>query len=481
MLLRPTARRLGLVPRHIRFVSQLSEEKGGNVRDFIQDDARSAYTGTIYVRPWGGIPTMAHLFSIIRELERKYGKIGVFRAPRSSDVRSEYAVHIYATFADLESAKKIPPEGAILRVEVPQTQTDRNENIGLEDLQDLIDPVLRQALLEGETQDTPMPNLSQGGLDGEPSPETLEDRFIDIKIEHTTFNPQYIFWRRPPRVPHGIGSRILAFGGFAEPPFNPQDKPKTAMQRVLADWWESLPEEERDEYLTTTFEENLASTSAATEFGSWEEGVLQPQQTSEASSSFPTNPSPSEAIPGAIPEEPVVEEEEYVEDPTPAPWLLSKTSVPPKRKTKRVVPAEEAPEAPIVGKNISASMERIRLQALLAGKEAAKQAALAKKAAATKQLSVSRQDLRSPEAGEARAAPAKQPPASGNDIGALRADEAQAPLSKQSLTSGKGASSSVKAQTGVKTTIKGELSPPKEQSGDSLSGAKNWWKKLTGL
>ncbi|KIJ54476.1 hypothetical protein M422DRAFT_24421 [Sphaerobolus stellatus SS14] len=265
MLLRPIARRSSLVPRHIRFVSQLSEEKRGNLRDFVQNDARPgpAYTGRIYVRPWGGIPTMAHLFSIIRELERKYGKIVFFRAPRSSDVRSEYAVHIFAVFADLESAKKIPSEGAVIRVEAPQTQHGRNEEIGLEDLHDLIDPVLRQKLLKGEIGDTPMSNLAQRGLDGEHSPKSLEDRFMDIKIEHTTYNPQHTFWRQQPRVPFVVGSRILAFSGFAEPPFNPQGEPKTAMQRVLADWWKLLSEKQCDEY-TTTFNENLASKSIPT-------------------------------------------------------------------------------------------------------------------------------------------------------------------------------------------------------------------------
>jgi len=205
---------------------------------------------SIAVRTWDTITlNMIDIFSIVREIERRYGKIQSFEARRSADVESEYLKYMFITFQHSESKKAIT-SGQIIQVKSPRFDTVDNENISLEHLAWALDPVIRDRFLHGNIalpgekdatlQTLGLPQATPGG-----SP--VEYQVIDVKLEdgYPINNPRYD-QRLTPKRRQELAQAIVYFGGFI-------DRPKSAdgvlgrrpMDSVLEHWTQLLSPEDK--------------------------------------------------------------------------------------------------------------------------------------------------------------------------------------------------------------------------------------------
>lgn len=80
MLLRPTTRCL----RSTRYGRAYSSKFRDEIEESSEAKRLDRDGRTFHLRPWIGLPTMAHVFAIVREVEQRYGRLETFWAPRVS-------------------------------------------------------------------------------------------------------------------------------------------------------------------------------------------------------------------------------------------------------------------------------------------------------------------------------------------------------------------------------------------------------------
>ncbi|GBE80865.1 hypothetical protein SCP_0305850 [Sparassis crispa] len=158
----------------------------------------------IIVRPWDGIQSMPEVFSLIRGIERKYGKIREYSISRDYDFRSQYAPFFWARFEDPASYERVRDAKRITQLEVPVVDTDRPGNVGLDDLQDL--------LLSEDWQGPEEQELAVGEVEGQ-----VKTRTVDVKIEFSKFG-FYLTSVKPDKTSNGAFQQAYrSWGGFFQP------------------------------------------------------------------------------------------------------------------------------------------------------------------------------------------------------------------------------------------------------------------------
>ncbi|KAF8484085.1 hypothetical protein JB92DRAFT_3131939 [Gautieria morchelliformis] len=193
----------------------------------------------IFVRPWDGIPTISHAFAIVRDIERRFGKIQEFVVLRDPDVLSSCAPFLHATFTREEDAAAIPLDGKVIQVVAPNVDEKREGGIGLDDLHVYLNPETREAAL----------------LDRKSVPDTEpewrppeEGQLMDVKLERTGSRAPPLVLDRPlgfgrKAPPHlynhmrtqELAQAITSFGGFVDRPIITQ-RNETSMQALVARW-----------------------------------------------------------------------------------------------------------------------------------------------------------------------------------------------------------------------------------------------------
>lgn len=146
----------------------------------------------VFVRPWEALPTMAHVFSIVRNIEKTFGKIDDIIVPRvrfiflsfpmksrrkaqDPDIPSNYGPYFIVKFAWEEDVQAIPPEGKVIQVPSPHVSEYRSGGIGLSDLEPYLTSASRLENIQSKDEDPKVAN-----------PDDPQVKLLDVKLERAS-------------------------------------------------------------------------------------------------------------------------------------------------------------------------------------------------------------------------------------------------------------------------------------------------------
>ncbi|KAG8859511.1 hypothetical protein FRB96_004395 [Tulasnella sp. 330] len=173
-----------------------------------QATASSAAQHCLHVRPWDGFATPAHVFAIVRELEKRFGPVKTITTPKSLD-GTPGGYHSYAWFEFEEPLPvqhgELPSELEYLVVEKPDV-ISRPGGIGLDDLAGLLE--------RGERQNQSQWAAVMDTIDGDTRP------VIDVKLG---IGSPGLKSQRKPRFRRGLktvqaATCLATFPGFSARP-----------------------------------------------------------------------------------------------------------------------------------------------------------------------------------------------------------------------------------------------------------------------
>ncbi|KAG9001783.1 hypothetical protein FRB94_000636 [Tulasnella sp. JGI-2019a] len=192
-----------------------------SVSTYGQSVARTKVTPrySLHVRPWDGFSTPAHVFAIVRELEKRFGPVKTITTPQSLD-GTPGGYHSFAWFEFEEPLplhnEKLMSEMQHLVVEKPNVAI-RPGGIGLDDLAGLLE--------RGERQDRSQWAAVMDTIDGDTRP------VIDVRLE--LGSPGLKLYRKP-RFRRGLKISQVAESFAAFPGFSTE--PTIEMQAVQSLW-----------------------------------------------------------------------------------------------------------------------------------------------------------------------------------------------------------------------------------------------------
>ncbi|KAJ7594929.1 hypothetical protein C8J56DRAFT_928009 [Mycena floridula] len=169
-------------------------------RDFEQSIGRPADgSRSAHCKAWSFIESIGDVYSMIREIEKKYGPVAEFRFFKDRNLSSNYQIHFDIRFVSTESLERVPIESEVVQVALPPLPTNPLGGPSLEDIQWSLSPYSPE-------------------LDALIAMKTLNDkgkphRVLDFKIQRSRTDVFTI--GQAPRPPaHEVGRGFVHWSGF---------------------------------------------------------------------------------------------------------------------------------------------------------------------------------------------------------------------------------------------------------------------------
>ncbi|KAF8523450.1 hypothetical protein BU17DRAFT_85736 [Hysterangium stoloniferum] len=220
----------------------------------------------VFIRVWDGIGSMADLFAIVAQIEKHFGRIADFTAPRDSDVKGTYVGYIHATFARSEDVAAIPREGKVIQVPDPNVDATLLGGVSIRDIQEYLDAGSRESYLhEG---------AARRAAKREIPPFPKEVKVIDVKVEHadvskrvTTQNSHSIR-QTAYRSPHArrtreLAEEIVTFGRSYSGIEDASKDSAAPLEQLVARWSGMLPAKNRRDLSVSSKQDAVESGSGS--------------------------------------------------------------------------------------------------------------------------------------------------------------------------------------------------------------------------